>query len=969
MTSPDARTRHRLVSELFKRCLPLDGAEREAELAAAEADVRAEVESLLDLDGRAKESSLDDRVGIRLRDETGPEVERIGPYRVLRRLGAGAMGEVFLAEQTSPRREVALKVLRRAALRGPLLRRFEFEAEILARLQHDGIARIIEAGTDEADGTGRPFFAMEFVQGVPLDDFVREQRLQPAKILALIERVARAVHHAHANGIVHRDLKPANVLVTEDGDPKVLDFGVARVAAEDGGETLHTVAGQIVGTMAYMSPEQAAGDSSVVDARSDVYALGVMLHEALAGALPIQVDGQPLHSALAAIQSEIPPRLGRLDPRFVGDVETMVARALEKEPERRYPSAEALAEDIRRHLGHEPILARPQTTAYQLSRFVRRHRALVGGLTVAFVAMAVGLAVALVSLSRVETARASEKEERQRAELEAGTRDAIDRFILRDMLGAANPLSSGRDVKVVDVLAAALPRVESAFADQPQIRAGVRLTLGVSYLELGLWSEATELLEAAANDARALHGPEHPKTLEARYEYARALAADGDARALHELRELMELFRDQGEEGETQFLRTQADLATALAAEGDYAEAVAMARLSLERMVEAHGQSSEISLAGRQKLIFCLNYAGEWPEAVAEGEAYWRDAKALFGPSDPRTVRAELQLGELLSFVGRLEDALARVRSGLDEATRHFGADGGMTILGRRSLALILADGGDEQGSLAEIESVLPIANRALGESHPFTLQLRADRVVRLRRARRYEEALAEAEDVLARTLTRPASDGREMAVAENHDLIAAIHLDSQDYERAAVAMEKALSAGEKAFGEEHPRFADLLFNYGELLINQGQLDKAEANYRRLIEIDSALRGPDHPYVASETHNLARTMSLAGKNAEAIPVLERARAIHVRNGNSTERPGIATEMEIARVLSELGRHDEAIELAETQYEAMVEANRVELIDRLWMNGKLAYIYGKAGRTEDQARHEALQKAIDSKNSE
>ncbi|MEL6714065.1 MAG: tetratricopeptide repeat protein, partial [Planctomycetota bacterium] len=249
------------------------------------------------------------------------------------------------------------------------------------------------------------------------------------------------------------------------------------------------------------------------------------------------------------------------------------------------------------------------------------------------------------------------------------------------------------------------------------------------------------------------------------------------------------------------------------------------------------------------------------------------------------------------------------------------------------------------------------VASAAIGEDHPMALVIRNDRVVCLRRLGRLDEALSEAEDVLARHLSDPR--WRETAIAESYDRIAAIHLDARDYDAAAAAMQSAIRFGEVAFGPEHPRMADILFNYGELLINQGDLTGAEANYRRLIELDSKLRGPEHPYVVSERHNLARTVSLQGRNEEALGMLEELLEMEDRVGLASERMGIATNFEAMRVLAELGRFDEAIPRGLAQLAAMEAAGQDELIDQLWVHGKLAYVYGKAGDTEAEARHRAL----------
>ncbi|HEY6562905.1 MAG TPA: serine/threonine-protein kinase, partial [Pirellulaceae bacterium] len=255
---------------------------------------------------------------------TGP-FERLGKYRLLRRLGTGGMGDVFEAEQDSPRRLVALKIIPPFHLSPSLLKRFEFEAEILGRLDHPGIARVYEAGTAESPVGPQPYFAMELVRGVALDQWPLERQPPLADRISLLVQLCDAVQHAHQQGVIHRDLKPSNILVTDDGRPKVLDFGVARAVGGDtvaGGTTFHTASGQILGTLQYMSPEQAAGDSRDVDTRSDVYALGVIAYQLLSDRLPYDVSHQPMHQAVRLIRDVEPDRPSAAHRHLRGDLET-----------------------------------------------------------------------------------------------------------------------------------------------------------------------------------------------------------------------------------------------------------------------------------------------------------------------------------------------------------------------------------------------------------------------------------------------------------------------------------------------------------------------------------------------------------------------------------------------------------------------------------------------------------------------
>ena len=327
--------------------------------------------------------------------------DRIGRYRIVRRIGLGGMGAVYEAEQAEPQRRVALKVVRPDALSQELLSRFRHEAELLGRLQHPGIAQIFEAGVFDLGDGEQPFFAMEYVDGRQILDFARERGLTMAQRLACFVEVCDAVHHAHQQGVIHRDLKSDNVLVGSDGKPKVLDFGAGRLV--DAGKTAWTAPGQIVGTLAYMSPEQIRGSADDVDTRTDVYALGIMLYELLAERLPFDFSNVSIPEAARTICEDDPPRLAERGALSDPEVEAIVFKSLEKSKERRYASANELGTDIRNYLADMPISARAPTTWYFLRKFARRHRvAVIGGIATV---LALGVGVVSTAVQAVRATR------------------------------------------------------------------------------------------------------------------------------------------------------------------------------------------------------------------------------------------------------------------------------------------------------------------------------------------------------------------------------------------------------------------------------------------------------------------------------------------------------------------------------------------------------------------------------------
>ncbi len=388
--------RQRQVEELFIAAADLPKEARAPflrEHCADDSGLRREVEALLAHDEQAGQTFMNGTSPSATPAADAGVPTRLGAYRIIRQIGVGGMGVVYEAEQESPRRSVALKVVRPGTISRQVLRRFAYESQVLGQLTHPGIARIFEAGEFDSPEGRQPFFAMEFISGQPLDAYCRRRALDVRARLELIASICDAVEHAHSRGVIHRDLKPGNILVDDAGQPKVLDFGVARLAGRGATRvTMATSAGQLIGTLPYMSPEQVSADPSAVDARTDVYALGVILYELLAGKLPHDVSTLPIPEAIRMIREDDPTSLAAVSAYFRGDVDTIVAKAINKEPDRRYPSAAELAGDIRRYLQDEPIRARPTGTFYQLRKFARRNRALVGGVIATMVVLVLGAA-------------------------------------------------------------------------------------------------------------------------------------------------------------------------------------------------------------------------------------------------------------------------------------------------------------------------------------------------------------------------------------------------------------------------------------------------------------------------------------------------------------------------------------------------------------------------------------------------
>ncbi|HYF16145.1 MAG TPA: serine/threonine-protein kinase [Phycisphaerales bacterium] len=720
--SVDVGTRAR---ELFERCASTRGGERLSLLSLAresDPEAAAEVESLLAFHDTAGSAILDQDLsrvagalgpgGGALADAALPGA--VGRYRVVREIGHGGMGVVYEAEQESPRRPVALKLVRPEYANESMLRRFAREAEALGMLHHPGVAQIFEAGKASVGGVPRMFIAMELVEGATLAQTVRDRRIPPRRAMELVAAVADAVDHAHRRGVVHRDLKPGNIIIEPSGRPKVLDFGVARLADPGRpGATIATGAGQIVGTLEYMAPEQLAGSPGAGDAACDVYSLGVIMYELLAGRRPIRLDGLNLFQAIDAVRTAEPARLGLIDPALRGDPEAICAKAMEKDPRARYTSAAALADDIRRSLRDEPVSAHAQTTWYQARKFARRHRALVGAVAGVIVALSAGIVAALWQAGIAR----GERVEAQRA---ADTSEAVTSYLV-DFLATAHPEhTGGREVTIREALERAAGTVEERFTDQPAVMLRVKSVLGSAFAALGDSARSAEFYTQALALARELY-PDDP-----------ARWAD-----------------------------PAGQLASAYVQLDDAAKAESVARPVMEQVLARHGEEHEASATLMLRVGEALRRQERYDEARPLLTKAHDARVRLLGADHRETLVVLNQRALLATNSGESEEAERLLRINAEACVRNFGEDHPDTIAARSNLAVALDNLDRSPEAIRLNEQALASARRLYGDDHPDTLAVMGNLAVNLLSEKRFPEAIAMFEECLER---------RERVIGATHE-------------------------------------------------------------------------------------------------------------------------------------------------------------------------------------------------------
>ncbi len=759
----------------------------------------------------------------------------IGRYRILSLLGEGGMGAVYEAEQDQPRRKVALKVIKTAWASPELIRRFELEGQVLGRLHHPGIAQIYEAGAAETSYGSQPYYAMELIHGMSLTGYANSRKLATRERLMLMIAVCEAVEHAHQRGIIHRDLKPANILVDENNQPKILDFGLARITDSDVEATRETDMGQLLGTLAYMSPEQVLADPSKIDTRSDIYSLGVIFYELLAGKLPYALP-RHLPAIVVTILRTDATSLSGVNRSFRGDIETIVAKALEKDKERRYSSAAELGADIRRHLDHEPIAARPPSASYQIQKFAHRHKALAAGTVAVFLALSAGMVAstwqalraraaerlaleqrdrvavaerrataerdraltaeesarkerdrAVAAEARAQQERNTALSEKRRADTESAASKAVNDFLQNDLLSQASPnQQSGTDakpdpdMKIRTALDRAAARIDGKFDRQPEVEAGIRDTIGRTYRDLGLLEKAQKNQERSLEIRRRISGPENPITLAA----MNSLAVTYHRQAKYEQAESLEKQtlevrrRVLGPE-HPDTLASMFTLALTYTRRREFAQAEALHIKNLEIRRRVFGPEDPGRLRIMNSLAMTYHRQGSYEKAEVLGLETLELGRRVLGRENLDTVGFMNDLSITYLQEDKNAQAESLQREALEIEGRLLGPEHPNTLVTMANLSLTYTREGNHAKAEVLRRQVLEIRRRLLGPDNPDTLKS-IDSLASTYRAQRKYAQVEQLYSQLLESRRRAPDSGHASTFLSAAQLVVAYHLQGK---------------------------------------------------------------------------------------------------------------------------------------------------------------------------------------------
>lgn len=863
--------RFRRVDAVFDAVLDLPPGEQTAYLeraCAGDPELHNEVRALLRAHRRsagileapaARVAALLDDV----ESPSAPVAPRIGPFRIVHELGQGGMGRVFLAERADGQFEqrVAIKVIRDAT--PGMVRRFLAERRILALLEHPHIARLIDGGvTDD----GLPYFAMEYVAGEPIDTYGASQALSLEARLTLIADTCEAVSWAHHHLVIHRDLKPSNILVTSSGEVKLLDFGIAKFVGAAGRDDDWTRTGYRVLTPDFAAPEQIRGEA--ISTATDVYALGVLLYLLLTAERPYELRGKSAAEIERTICDIVPPRPSSVAPsawrrRLRGDLDLIVMTALQKNPERRYQSPDALADDLRRFHAGRPILARPDSAPYRIGKFVTRHRTAV--------------LTAAVLLAALVGAASRERVLRTRAEVEARKAQEVGAFLV-GVFDVADPYAlqatDGANVTARELLDRGATRLDSTLGGQPEVQAELRGVLGRIYANLGLYDTATALLERALAQRRALVGP-----------MDRGVATDMDR------------------------------LGWALVAQDRYAEAEPLLRDALEYRRRLLGNGDLATAESLDHLATLYEQRGELDQA----EPLHREALAIrrsrLGDTAVLVSASLNNLGVLMFRRSRYAEAESLYRRALDIDVRQLGEHHVTTAETMQNLAQALQLRGDLTEAERYYRRSLAAKRIVLGNAHPsVTIGLNNLAAMLARQLDRLDEGEALTREALA--LDRQLFGERHSFVAQSLANLGVILRLKGDFDEAEVLLHQAMDINRSLFGDQHQTLAADYSHLAQIALQRDDLATAVRFAGEALAQYRALLGDDHYNTVVTMGSAARMLAEAGRAAEAEPLAREALG-HLDPDDPGQRTQfITTQRTLGDALLRQGRVAEALPILE-----------------------------------------------------